>query len=213
VVLPQSPLAKELDEGDVDKIVPQNVNANIKKEAKVDTNVEGPTTSKKIYQRIATNNVKKPSEAVTRYLQKLKRVMTDQSKVESAYRGVRTWSQIDNFEVWEEDGMIHTRESLRLKINIPIYKKEDVPPKFMNGRSFLTTVQLSKLSTPEIRMHEWYMVASNKYKLEDFTFVVPEDAFWSKDNLDPVRHLFFDDLWSLYHRQRMETNYLTLFCL
>jgi hypothetical protein len=29
-----SPLAKELDEGDVDKIVPQNVDANIKKEAK-----------------------------------------------------------------------------------------------------------------------------------------------------------------------------------
>jgi hypothetical protein len=208
-----SPLVKELDEGDVDKIVPQNVNANIKKEAKVDTNVEGSTTSKKIHQRIATNNIKKPSEAVTRYLQKLKRVMTDQSKAESASRGVRTRSQIDNFEVWEEDGMIHTQESLRLKSNIPIYKKEDVPPKFVNGRSFLTTVQLSKLSTLEIIMHEWYMVASNKYKLEDFTFVVPEDAFWSKDNIDPVRHLFFDDLWLLYHRQRMETNYLTLFCL
>jgi hypothetical protein len=72
-----SPLAKKLDEGDVDKIVPQNVDANIKKEAKVDTNVQGPTTSKKIHQRIATDNVKKPSEAVTRYLQKLKRVMTD----------------------------------------------------------------------------------------------------------------------------------------
>jgi hypothetical protein len=139
--------------------------------------------------------------------------MTDQSKAESASRGVRTRSQINNFEVWEEDGMIHTRESLRLKINIPIYKKEDVSPKFVNGRPFLTTVQLSKLSTPEIRMHEWYMVASNKYKLEEFTFVVPEDAFWSKDNIDPVRHLFFDDRWSLYHRQRMETNYLTLFCL
>jgi hypothetical protein len=208
-----SPLEKELDEGDVDKIVPQNVNANIKKEAKVDTNVEGSTTSKKIHQRIATDDVKKPSESVARYLQKLQRVMTNQSKAESASRGVRTLSQIDNFEVWEEDGMIHTRESLRLKINIPIYKKEVVPPKFVNGRPFLTTVQLSKLSTPEIRMHEWYMVASNKYKLEDFTFVVPEDAFWSKNNIDPVRLLFFDDLWSLYHRQRMETNYLTLFCL
>jgi hypothetical protein len=45
-----SPLAKELDEGDVDKIVPQNVDANIKKEPKVDTNFEGPTTSKKIHQ-------------------------------------------------------------------------------------------------------------------------------------------------------------------
>jgi hypothetical protein len=185
--------AKELDEGDIDKIVPQNVDANIKKEAKVDTNVEGPTTSKKIHHGIATDNVKKPSESVTRYLQKLKRVMTDQSKAESASRGVRTWSQIDNFEVWEEDGMIHTRELLRLKINIPIYKKEDVPPKFVNGRPFLRMVQLSKL--------------------EDFTFVVPEDTFWSKDNIDPVRHLFFDDLWLLYHRQRMETNYLTLFCL
>ena len=70
-----SHLAKELDEGDVDKIVPQNVDANIKKEAKVDTNVEGPTTSKKIHQQIATDNVKKPAEAVTRYLQKLKRVI------------------------------------------------------------------------------------------------------------------------------------------
>jgi hypothetical protein len=122
-------------------------------------------------------------------------------------------SKSGNFEVWEEDGMIHTRESLRLKTNISVYKKEDVPPKFVNGRPFLTTVQLSKLSTPEIRMHEGYMVASNKYKLEDFTFVVPEDAFWSNDHIDPARHLFFDDLWSLYHRQRMETNYLTLFCL
>ena len=208
-----SPLAKELDEGDVDKIVPQNVDVNIKKEPKVGTNVEGPTISKKIHKRIATDDVKKPSESVARYLHKLQRVMTNQSKAESASHGVRTRSQIDNFEVWEEDGMIHTRESLRLKTNISVYKKEDVPPKFVNGRPFLTTVQLSKLSTPEIRMHEWYMVASNKYKLEDFTFVVPEDAFWSKDNLDPVRHLFFDDLWSLYHRQRMETNYLTLFCL
>jgi hypothetical protein len=94
-----SPLAKELDEGDIDKIVPQNDDANIKKEAKVDTNVEGPITSKEIHQRIATDNVKKPSKAVTRYLQKLKRVMTDQSKAESASRGVRTRSQIDNFEV------------------------------------------------------------------------------------------------------------------
>jgi hypothetical protein len=42
-------------------------------------------------------------------------------------------------------------------------------------------------------MHEWYMVASNKYKLKDFTFVVPIDAFSSKDNIDHVRHLFFDD--------------------
>jgi hypothetical protein len=91
-----SPLAKELDEGDIDKIVPQNVDADIRKEAKVDTNVEGPTNSKIIHQRIATDNVKKPSEAVTRYLQKLKRVMTDQSKAESASRGVRTRSQIDN---------------------------------------------------------------------------------------------------------------------
>jgi hypothetical protein len=46
-----SPLAKELDEGDVDKIVPHNVDVNIKKEAKVDTNVEGPTISKKIHQQ------------------------------------------------------------------------------------------------------------------------------------------------------------------
>ncbi|AQK69717.1 Cyclin-dependent kinase B1-1 [Zea mays] len=183
-----SPLAKELNEGDVDKIVPQNVDVNIKKEAKVDTNVKGPTISKKIHQRIATDDVKKPLESVSRYLHKLRRVMTNQSKAESASHGVGTQSQIDNFE------------------------KEDVPPKFVNGRPFLTTVQLSKLSTSEIRMHEWYMVASNKYKLEDFTFVVPEDAFWSKDNIDPVRHLFFDDIWSLYHRQRMETNYLTLFC-
>ena len=208
-----SPLAKELDEGDVDKIVPQNVDVNIKKEPKVGTNVEGPTISKKIHKRIATDDVKKPSESVARYLHKLQRVMTNQSKAESASHGVGTRSQIDNFEVWEEDGMIHTRESLRLKTNISVYKKEDVPPKFVNGRPFLTTVQLSKLSTPEIRMHEWYMVASNKYKLEDFIFVVPEDAFWSNDHIDPVRHLFFDDLWSLYHRQRMETNYLTLFCL
>jgi hypothetical protein len=90
---------------------------------------------------------------VTRYLQKLQRVMKDQSKAESASRGVRTRSQIDNFEVWEEDGMIHTQESLCLKNNISIYKKEVVPPKFVNGRPFLTTVQLSKLSTLEIRMH------------------------------------------------------------
>jgi hypothetical protein len=109
-----SPLAKELDEGDVDKIVPQNVDADIRMEAKVDTNVEGPTTSKKVHHRIATDNLKKSSEAVTHYLQKLKRVMTDQSKAESASRGVCTQSQIDNFEVWEEDGMIHTRESLQL---------------------------------------------------------------------------------------------------
>jgi hypothetical protein len=66
--------------------------------------------------------------------------MIDQSKAESASHGVRTRSQIDSFEVWEEDGMIYTRESLRLKINILIYKKDDVPPKFVNGRLFLTTV-------------------------------------------------------------------------
>jgi hypothetical protein len=209
-----SPLKKAVEEGDVDRIVPQNVDADIRKEAKVDTNVAGPSTSKKIHQQIATDNVKKPAEVVTRYLERLKRVMTDQSKAESASCGVRTRSQLkDKLEVWEEDGMIHTRDSLRLKVDIPIYKKEDVPPKFVNGRPFLTTVQLSKLSAAEITMHEWYMVASNKHKLEGFSYVVPDDAFWSKDNVDAVRHLFFDDLWSLYHRKRMETNYLTLFCL
>jgi hypothetical protein len=42
-----SPLAKELDEGDIDKIVPQNVDVDIRKEAKVDTKLKGQLLQRK----------------------------------------------------------------------------------------------------------------------------------------------------------------------
>ena len=119
---------------------------------------------------------------------------------------------IDYTETWEEDGETYTRESCFVKRGVPVYKKEDVPPKYEFGKPFMTTVQLSKQPFPLRRMHEWYMLASTKYELSNVTFCVPEDAFWSGAE-NSRRAFFFEDLRALFYRERLEVNLLLIWCL
>ena len=112
-------------------------------------------------------------------------------------------------ETWEEEGKVWTRKDLYLRPNEPVYKKDDVPEKFVNGRPFMTTVQLSAKYLGIRRLHNWYMVASS-LGLSNFSYIVPENAFWSGETMRTVE---FSDLWDMFHKQRLEASLVTIFCL
>ena len=73
-------------------------------------------------------DLKTHSSSTLKYLEAMK-------KIQSSHQVYLT---SDDIEYWEQDGVIHTHESLFLKKGEPIYKKEDVPEKFMFGKPFQT---------------------------------------------------------------------------
>jgi hypothetical protein len=62
---------------------------------------------------------------------------------------------------YEENGEIYDREKLGLIPNDPVFMKHEVAEKFEFGKSFLTSIELSKRHFPVKRLHNWYMIASS----------------------------------------------------
>jgi hypothetical protein len=156
-----------------------------------------------VHHEIIPYNSKTPQDEIRQYLESLK------NKCKGMQPPPTTTGLQDDTEVWEEDGEMYTREKLFLRKNEPIYKKEDVPERFVLGRPMQTTVQLSKRYVGIRRLHNWYMMASS-LGLSYFSFVVPENAFWSGQS---IRTVDFKDLWAMFRKERLECSLLTAWCL
>jgi hypothetical protein len=90
-----------------------------------------------------------------------------------------TYMRACEIESYEEDGEVYNREKLLVRPHDPIFMKEHVPKKFVFGKPFLTTAQLSRRRFPLRRLHNWYMTASS-LGLMNITFEIPENAFYSE---------------------------------
>jgi hypothetical protein len=89
-----------------------------------------------------------------------------------------TYMRACEIESYEEDGEVYNREKLLVRPHDPIFMKEHVPKKFVFGKPFLTTAQLSRRRFPLRQLHNWYMMASS-LGLTNITFEIPENAFYS----------------------------------
>jgi hypothetical protein len=81
-------------------------------------------------------------------------------------------------ESYEEDSEVYNRDKLLVRPHDPIFMKEHVPKKFVFGKPFLISAQLSKKTFPVRRLHNWYMTTSS-LGVTNITFEILGDAFYS----------------------------------
>jgi hypothetical protein len=87
--------------------------------------------------------------------------------------------------------------------------KEHVLEKFVFGKSFLTTAQLSKRPFPLRRLHNWYMMVSS-LGVMNITFEILGNSFYSGVRIESID---FEDLWFMFHQKWLNMNLLVVFCL
>jgi hypothetical protein len=84
--------------------------------------------------------------------------------------------------------------------------KDDVPEKFVFGKSFLTSAQLSKRPFPLMRLHNWYIMASS-LGVRNITFQIPGNTFYSGARIGSID---FKDLWFMFHQKWLDINLLVV---
>jgi hypothetical protein len=120
-----------------------------------------------------------------------------------------TYMRAYEIESYEEDGEVYNREKLLVRPHDPIFMKEHVPEKFVFGKQFLTTAQLSKRPFPLKQLHNWYMTMSS-LGVTNITFEIPGNAFYSRARIGSID---CQDLWFMLHQKWLEMNLLVIFFL
>jgi hypothetical protein len=87
--------------------------------------------------------------------------------------------------------------------------KEHVLKKFVFGKPFFTSAQLSKRSFPLRQLHNWYMMASS-LGVTNITFEIPGNAFYSGARIGSID---YRDLWFMFHQKWLDMNLLVIFGL
>jgi hypothetical protein len=87
--------------------------------------------------------------------------------------------------------------------------KEHVPKKFVFGKPFFMSTQLSKRPFPLRRLHNWYITASS-LGATNITFEIPGNAFYSGAKIGSID---FKDLWFMFHQMWLDMNLLVIFYL
>jgi hypothetical protein len=112
-------------------------------------------------------------------------------------------------ESYEEDGEVYNQDKLLARPYNPIFMKEHVLEKFLFGKLFLTSTQLSKRPFPHRRLHNWYMTASS-LGVMNITFEIPRNIFYNGARIGSID---FKDLWFMFHQKWLDMNHLVIFCL
>jgi hypothetical protein len=87
--------------------------------------------------------------------------------------------------------------------------KEYVPKKFVFGKLFLMSAQLSKRPFPLRQHNNWYMMASS-LGVTNITFEISGNTFYSGARIGSIN---FKDLWFMFHQKWLDMNLLVVFCL
>jgi hypothetical protein len=117
-----------------------------------------------------------------------------------------TASEIDSYK---EDDEVYDREKLGLRPNDPIFMKHDVSEKFVFGKPFLTSAELSKRHFSLRRLHNCYLTVSS-LGVTNITFQILRNAFYSGARIGSIK---FEDLWLMFHRKWLNMNFLVIWYL
>jgi hypothetical protein len=74
---------------------------------------------------------------------------------------VETYMRACEIESYKEDGEVYNRDKLLVRPHDLIFMKEHDHEKFVFGKPFFTSAQLSKRPFPLKRLHNWYIMASS----------------------------------------------------
>jgi hypothetical protein len=90
---------------------------------------------------------------------------------------------------------VYNQDKLLVRPHDPIFMKEHLPEKFIFGKPFLMTAQLSKRPFPLRRLHNSYMMASS-LGVTNITFEIPGNAFYTGARIGSIN---FEDLLFMFH--------------
>jgi hypothetical protein len=150
-----------------------------------------------------------PTDHFFAAMRNLKSPMGISSTMSPPAQRVDMYMRACKIESYEEDGEVYNREKLLVWSHDPIFMKEHVPEKFVFGKPFLTTAQLSKRPFPLRRLYNWYMT-TNSLDVTNITFEIPGNAFYCGARIGSID---FEDLWFMFHQKWLDMNLLVIFCL
>jgi hypothetical protein len=128
-------------------------------------------------------------------MRNLRRPLGTTSKMSAPAQHAETYLRACEIESYEEDGEVYNREKLLVRPHDLIFMKEHVPEKFVFGKPFLRTAQLSKRPSPLRGLHNWYMTASS-LGVMNITFEIPGNAIYIRARIGSID---LDDLWFMFH--------------
>jgi hypothetical protein len=142
-------------------------------------------------------------------MRNMKSPLGTSSEMSAPTQHVETYLRACEIESYEEDDEVYNREELLVRPHDPIFMKEHVPKKFVFGKPFLMTTQLSKRPFPFKRLHNKYMAVSS-IGVTNITFEIPGNTFYSGARIGSIN---FEDLWFIFHQKWLDMNILVIFCL
>jgi hypothetical protein len=120
---------------------------------------------------------------------------------------VETYMRACKIESYEEDGEVYNQGKLLVRPHDLIFMKEHVPEKFVFGKPFLMSTQLSKRPFLLRWLHNWYMTASS-LGMTNIIFEISGNAFYSGVRIGSID---FEDLWFMFHQKWLDMNLLVIF--
>jgi hypothetical protein len=165
-----------------------------------------------IHEDLALYKIKPCSDPTDKFfvaMRNLKSPPGTSSAMSASAQHAKTYLRACKIESHEEDGEVYNREKLLVRPHDPIFMKEHIPEKFIFGKPFLMTAQLSKRPFPLRWLHNWYMTASS-LGVTNITFEIPRNAFYSGARIGSIN---FKDMWFMFHQKWLDMNLSAIFCL
>jgi hypothetical protein len=94
-------------------------------------------------------------------MRNLKSPLGTSSTMSGLAQHAKTYMRACEIESYKEDGEVYNRDKLLVRPHDLIFMKEHDPKKFVFGKPFLTSAQLSKRPFPLKRLHNWYIMVSS----------------------------------------------------
>jgi hypothetical protein len=136
-----------------------------------------------------------PTDQFFTAMRNLKSPVGTSSTISALAQHTETYMRACKIDSYEEDGEMYNEDKLLVRPHDLIFMKEHVPKKFMFGKPFLTTAQLSKRPFPLRRLYNWYMMMSS-LGVMNITFEIPGNDFYSGTRIGSID---FEDLWFMFH--------------
>jgi hypothetical protein len=150
-----------------------------------------------------------PTDQFFAAMRNLKSPLRTSSTMSALELHAETYLRACKIESYEEDGEVYNREKLLVRPHDPIFMNEHVPEKFVFGKPFLMTAQLSKRHFPLRRLHNWYMMVSS-LGVMNITFEILGNTFYSGARIVSID---FEDLCFMFHQKWLNMNLLVVFYL
>jgi hypothetical protein len=136
-----------------------------------------------------------PMDQFFAVMKNLKSPLGTSSAMSTLAQHAEMYMRACEIESYKEDDEVYNQDKLLVRPYDPIFMKEHVTEKFVFGKSFLMSAQLSKRPFPFSRLHNWYMMASS-LGVTNITLEISGNAFYSGGRIGSID---FKDLWFMFH--------------